>query len=331
MALVDIKIVRIEGSFAPDQKEITIEWRVFSDSMLDFAANIADQGTTWDNMVDADGNATGWLPFGSQYHLGNDLNRYIFGGRVEISDPKIIGGDGDFTINVRDMTITPKHNDNPLKMWSARQTYSSDNPEEPEEEEEPEVLDEDNPYSHKVTVDVSYEWEDVPFTRDVETLVRVVNSIGQPFNPPAIRRQKIAVVQITRREYGNPIPKAVALTNTLAGSYFSPWLYDSVLPRFDNETGWTVTYNLKYNPQGWFTYILNTGYHYRDPMTGAILPILGDDGLPVSEPVRLTQDGLPIPHHSSARYDVGPFNKYRVGPSLAEMALSPLADAVINP
>ena len=300
MAIVKMYLVNTEGAFEEENSETTLEWLVYSDVILDYSQRIVSQGTIAPNAsLIAGGKAQGWYAFGTPYQLGNDGKDDIFARRVEVFDRKIIRGKGDFLIQNLDIVeiFDPV---NPLIQWRVRQTFTADDPKAEEPKAEPSEND-------KFTISVSYEWEDVPMAFDIVTGKLILNSAGMPFNPPVIRRRKIPIISMTRKEYGNPVMKALAYTGTVSNDM----LIDSIVPQYDGKI-WTVTYNIKIKPEGWAFSVMDTGFHYRDPETGELFPITYDDGLPVNEPARLDGKGLPMPFDSDEVHNVGPFHRYPV-------------------
>ncbi|MCL2710270.1 MAG: hypothetical protein FWE95_05265 [Planctomycetaceae bacterium] len=308
MAIVDMYLADTDGSYEADSAETTLEWLVYSNVILDYSKRIVSQGMiAAGSPLIVQGRPKGWYAFGTPYQLGNDADEKIYAKRVEVFDRKIIRGKGDFLI--KDLAIVEIFNpENPLVQWRVRQTFTTD-PKADEPKEEPSEND-------KFTVSIFNEWEDVPFLEDVVTGRPVLNSAGMPFGSPVKRRRKIPVISMTRKEYGNPVDKTVRYSNTVDG----PFLIDSILSQYDGKI-WTVTYNIKYRPEGWTTYLMDTGYYWCDPVTGYRYPILGeDDGLPVNEPVRLDGNGVPVPVDSDYIFNVGPFNKYETS-LLADLRL----------
>ena len=307
MALIDKYLVDTTGSFDQDESETVLEWLVYSDVILDYAKRIVKQGEIAPGSpLIVDGKAAGWYSHGTPYSLGNDSDEDIFAGKVEVFERKIIRGKGDFTIQNLEIVgiFDPLH---PLVQWRVRQTYSSKNDE---------AINSEPSVDDKFLVSVSYEWVDVPLDVDMVTLQPVVNSAGLPFSTPAFRRKKIPVISMTRKEYGNPVHKALQYSNTVDGEY----LIDSIIPQFDGKI-WTVTYNVKINAEGWLDLIMDTGYHYKDPVNGWIFPILNSgDGTPISEPARLNGHGVPVPENSNDVYNVGPFHKYSLS-SIADLKI----------
>ena len=113
---------------------------------------------------------------------------------------------------------------------------------------------------------------------------------------------------MTRTEYVNPVSNALMYSNTVDGQY----LIDSIVPQFDGRK-WTVTYNIKISEDGWYTHIMDTGFHARGP-DGQPYTIVHPDGTPLEEPVRLNGNGQPVNIDSDFVFNRGPYSKYpRVG------------------
>jgi len=308
MAIIDKYLIDSRGSFELDRKEFTLEWLVFADDILDHARSIANQGTIEpeEEMIGTDGKAKGWYAPGVPYRLGNERNDTCYAGNLEVYERRIIRGKGDFAI-LPGFDFTPIFNGTPLIQYRVRLRFSTDY--QKEAADDGEVSEDD-----KITIKVSYEWEDVPFVQDVLDGRPVFNSAGMPFNPPAVMRRKIPVYSITRREIRNPIRKANAFSNTVNdGDYYGAeigtLLMDSIIPDYDGQR-WSVTYVLKEKPEGWQTNLLDTGYYHRLP-NGMLVPILGqDDGLPISEPAKLDGTGHVLSDQSLPGVPVGPYHKY---------------------
>jgi hypothetical protein len=306
MPIILKTLTDVTGSFNLDEKEVTLQWIVLSDKMTEFAVSIAQQGTlpSGSNMAGADGEALGWLAPGSQYRLGDDFWSTCYAGPLEVNNRQIIGGKGDFEI-LPGLVIRRKVNDNPTISWDVKQRYSTT--EQKANQGDPSVDD-------RVTINMSYEWEDLPFTQDLIDLQKpVLNSAGQLFSPPAVRRRKIVVYSISRREIWNPLAKAIAYSNCVNldvfyGAAAGTILMDTIVCNFDGQA-WNVTYNLKEKPEGWAARIMDTGYYQRG-LDGKLYPILADDGTPIYEPAKLNGTGQVLPDQAFPGINVGPFHKY---------------------
>jgi hypothetical protein len=237
------------------------------------------------------------------YRLGNDYWETCYAGPLDVTDRKIIRGKGDW--DIVGITILPILNTEPLIRYNVRQQYSTQHAKESPETGNPTIGD-------RATIDVSFDWEEVPFTHDILTGMPVLNSAGQPFNPPAIRRRKIPVYSITRREIWNPLAKCKAYSNTVnyevyCGALPGTLLMDSIVPKYDGQA-WRVTYNIKEREEGWETYLLDTGYYERLP--NALIPITEVDGTPLYEPAKLNGFGRRIVDQALPGVNVGPYHKY---------------------
>ena len=298
--------IKLTGSRAVidlDVKEHTLEWLIVSNQITDFAASIAAWGMVQPDMsLIVNGEPMGWYPPGTPYRIGNDHNDTCYAGMIEVYDREIIGGKGDYEID--GVVIRRIYNTAPLIKWRVRQQYSTSYDKAcgifPSEED-------------KVTVSLSYEWEERPLEHDIIDGRMVVNSAGMHFNPPSLRRRKIPVYSMTRREIVNPLHKAQIFTNTVNNAEYHgapPYtlLMDSITTSFDGQI-WRVTYNIKERYEGWQTYLLDTGYYERLP-NGLLMPILDDVNTPLSEPAKLNGQGRRLMNQEEPGVNVGPFHKY---------------------
>jgi hypothetical protein len=321
MAIIKIILTNISGSFSLDAKEINLEWIVFSDAINDFSIAIAQQGTIYDS-IDADtgqvipaqmvvnGEAKGWLPPGSHYHLGNEYWLGAFAGALTVSDRKIIRGTNNRQIQIGDGKVeyvpaTPEG----LVQWKVTQKYSTN--ENKAGSDEPSADD-------AFTMKMSVETEEVPFERDVLTGKLVVNSAKQFFSPPTTIKRKINVYSITRREPGNPVWKAKTYTNVVNTEIWynalpGTLLMESITCDFDGKAWSNVTYTFKEKLEGWQTMLLDAGTAEFDD-DGNLVAILNDDGTAVSEPVKLDGTGHKMDNQDDVGVDVGPFWKYAALP-----------------
>jgi len=311
MAITGIILTDAQCTYGADDKELRFEWLVFSDSAADMPIHIAEQGIT-ENMLAPDGSANGWLAPGTACMFAEQEYADAVAGPVEVTDRKIIGGQGDFEIIINGLagiSIIPIFNQCPKIRYKVRQQYSS-------------LYKAEEPNQYPASVKLSYEWEELPFVHDMVNFnIPVINSAGQYFNPPATRRRKIPVYTITRRErnapgYGNPIDKAIDYSNKVNFDEFSgrppgTLLMDSITCDYNygDDAIWTVTYTIKEKVEGWETYILDTGFFYRGP-DGFLYPILYDDGTPVAEPAKLDGLGMELPDQSALGVNRGPFCKW---------------------
>ena len=326
MAIIGTILVSHHGAFEIDKAEFTLEWLVFSDNIRHFAQAIALQGTIApdENMIGPNGEAKGWYAPGVPYRLGDEWHSTCYAGNLEIAERTIIKGDGNFEISVDDVNgirFTIKSNGNKLIKYRARLTFSTDYQKATAPDGMPSEED-------KVTIDVSHEYEDVPFVKDAVNGRPVVNSAGMLFNPATSLRRKIPVYSITRREIANPIHKANWFSNAVNdapyyGALPGTLLMDSIDAKFDGNA-WNVTYRLKEKYEGWHTDLLDTGYYARD-YSGKLFAIEMEDGTPISEPAKLNGMGGLLPNQSLPGVNVGPFHKYHGMPFDALRLPNPFA------
>ena len=296
MAIIDLFLTDVQGTFESDTQEIRLEWVAFSDDIRKFAYGVMMEGMS---------HADGWRAPGTPYHLGTDAIGSCLAEKIEVLDRKIIDGKGDYEI--RGVNYFERVNENAVVRYTVVQRYATPETEDNNVGNEPTEND-------KFTLKMSYEWEDMPLSHDVRDDRPVFNSAGAPFNPPVVRRRKIPIYSITRREYFNPLMKAKTHSNTVnteiyLGAAPETLLMDSIVCDFDGKA-WTVTYNIKERIEGWQTYVLDTGYYQRG-LDGKLYSILGDDALPISEPVKLDGYGRALLNQALPGVNIGPYHKYQ--------------------
>jgi hypothetical protein len=300
---------------------MSLEWIVFSDEINDFSIAIAQQGTLYDTFDEqtqqviptemiVNGEAKGWLPPGTHYHIGNEYWLGAFAGALTVSDRKIICGTGDRKIqisegNIEYVPVTPRG----IVQWKVTQKYSTN--ENKAGQEEPSA---DDPFTMKMSV----ETEEIPFERDVLTGRLVVNSAKQFFSSPPTIKRKINVYSITRREPGNPVWKAKTYSNVVNADIWynalpGTVLMESITCNYDGKKWSEVSYNFKEKIEGWQTMILDTGTAELDDENN-LVAILNDDGTAVSEPVKLDGNGKKMEDQNDIGVDVGPFWKFAALP-----------------
>ncbi len=316
MALTDIVLVSTSGSFQLDTKEVTIEWLVFSDNLNDFTVEIAKQGQVEEMIVD--GEAKGWLWPGSPYVLGNDTWPTAYASNVDVSERKIIRGDGQYEIEFADGTVRfAKIAPTGTVRWKVVQKFSTKSSDKGEEN--PSVDD-------KITISVSKEFEDVPFERDIRTGKLVLNSAGEFFVPAAVMRKAKRRFAISRRENPNPLIKSDAYENVVNsdnwyGAAPGTLLMESITCDYNGESWENVTYNMIYKADGWQTKILDTGLNERESKDfhalGELVPItLGGSETSVASPAKLDGRGQKLNDQNQDGVDMGPFWKYNEMPFL---------------
>jgi hypothetical protein len=131
----------------------------------------------------------------------------------------------------------------------------------------------------------------------------ILNSAGDPFNPPLTYERLKYTFTVTRNEASPDLGTILALSNKVNAA---DWLIFAAqtaktLPievpaaEFDNETS-TLFYPMKYSwdidPNTWKVKVLNQGF--RELKSGKLVQVMGDDGEPVNDPVLLDEDGLKL-------------------------------------
>ena len=292
MAITEIILTESRGTLGSDKTEVTLEWLVFSDDRNDHSLTIAQQGLELPD---------GWKRPGTPYAVAGEFGGECIAGEIEVTDREIISGGGQYiAITLNGIEYKARNTGGIMLKYRVRQNYSTENDDDNENSNQLDPPLEDGIAS----IDVSFEFEDIPFTHDIQTGAPVVNSAGMPFNPPAHRRRKIPVFSYTRKENKDPLPKIIAFTNTVSGTF----LMDSITAKCDGKS-WTVTYNIKQKVEGWAVQLLDTGFYQRMP-NGMLVPIFDELGLPLSEPAKLDGYGQALPDQSMPGVNVGPFNKY---------------------
>jgi hypothetical protein len=128
----------------------------------------------------------------------------------------------------------------------------------------------------------------------------VLNTAGQPFDPPLVIDDSRPVIQATRNEATFSPAAAYAykdVVNSAAwfGGAAKTWKCNAITARdaWHGTAGkyYVVDYEFEYNPNTWQKTILNHGLFEK--VSGALKPILAD-GIPVSQPVPLASNGTKI-------------------------------------
>jgi len=310
--LFDIRLINNTATIGSKSREYLLEWLAFSDDPMDFAGSIAMRGMITDgsNMTGTDGRAKGWYPAGRHYRFGNHSDIGCFANEVEVSDMLPLSSNGNQYVVIHNGTIIYQKDDTgtPVTKWHIRQRYSTETEEGGGTEEH--FPTEDDP----ITISSHCEWEDIPFTFDADGKI-VRNSAGDLFNPPAIRRRRIPVYSITRKEWYSPMGIMLYYANTVnADDYFGmppgTMLMD-VTPNYDGKK-WMTTYTIREKQEGWNTELLDMGYNEWLP-DGRVVPILDNMCVPISEPALLNGYGRLAPPGTLGTY-VGPFKKFSAMP-----------------
>ncbi|GHT26800.1 hypothetical protein FACS18942_04910 [Planctomycetales bacterium] len=316
MAIILGIITGTTGKYTSVKRNVSVEWLLYSDNLLDFTGNIAVQGTAaGDNLILPNNESAGWLAPGKEYRMGSDYLEGCVAGEIEITDRKIIRGTGKYEIQVGDNTVglvplTPQG----IVQYKAVQHFSTSETDNQEKNKPPANND-------KFSISSDVEYKEMPFEKDVRTNAFIVNSAGQKFIPPVSYRKAVTVYSLTRTEYINPIAKSriyrnVVNSDTWYGAAPGTVLMDSISPSKEKDGHWTVSYKFKYDPDGWEIYILDTGTMQKDS-SGKLSAILDKEQAAVQEPVKLDGSGHPLDDQSSDGTDLGPFWAYKEMPFAA--------------
>ena len=262
-------------------------------------------GRTVQEMIGSDGQAKGWLPPGAYYRLGNDEWEWAYADTVEIDERKVIKGNGNYNLRLAGGIRLDSIPAEGIVQWRARQRFSTTAPPESRDHEDDPII-----------VKSYAEYEDAPFEADVRTGRIVQNSAGDRFNPPPVLKRKITVYNVSRLEIANPLWKSKLYSNVVNTEIFhgampGTLLMEAVSCDFDGRK-WNVTYTIKERPEGWQTFLLDMGLNAI--WGGRRIAILDDDGVPITEPVKLDGYGQPLPPQSEFGFNLGPFWKYQALP-----------------
>lgn len=182
-----------------------------------------------------------------------------------------------------------------------------------------------DPLARAPEIQIDFESYQRPFVRDISTGQAVVNTAGDPFDPPFMVDEDRMVIRITRNESETDFPWNAqdefipsVFNNTVNLTEFQGWNPGKVRLRLSaqklKERGnfyWRVTYliqekieALEVNDEvtyvGWQPNILNRGY--RQLVGGVKKDIFGIDGSKVSQPALLALDGTKLADGGTPTY-----------------------------
>lgn len=159
---------------------------------------------------------------------------------------------------------------------------------------------------------IDLEWDDVVFQAPVDEDIdgnAIVNSAGDPFDPPLMRDQSREVLTITWNQATFDQAWAKSLrdhinTDSFMGS--DPYTvkvkgikgkleYNAIAGYF-----WKVQYVFEFKESTWIESILDAGMRQLDPTTG-VLDVISIEGTPATTPVPLL-DGAPLPDGEDPSY-----------------------------
>lgn len=162
--------------------------------------------------------------------------------------------------------------------------------------------DPEEPYSSTFTVSMGEETGQEPIIYDGNENL-ILNSADDLFDTPPVVQTGATTFTITRSEYVNPVVKkqnysdkyGVVNSDTIWG--FPPrTLRIQITTDYSKDSGWTVSYTFKHNPETWDIKITDKGYNYYEG-TGenrikkqAVVDENGEP-VPVHEPIALNGSG----------------------------------------
>lgn len=142
---------------------------------------------------------------------------------------------------------------------------------------------------------------------------KVVNSAGEFFYDPITVNYHERQIRISRKEYRNPLSMAMSYTDrinsTAIWGFPAYTLKLTVEHSFDSKDfGWNVTYVFETRWDTWWSYPLDQGF--KEIKDGLLVPILDDDGSPISTPALLDGSGHQLSSGGSPVYPSDPFKGY---------------------
>ena len=174
-----------------------------------------------------------------------------------------------------------------------------------------EDLEHPNSPSENDSFSFSSSWEvmKVPAVTDIYG-ERICNSAGDDFTRPVEVDRRIRINRLTRRENIDPQIKANAFTGTVNGYPIwggaeGTWLMEILVSGVGGEAGWTVDYNMRYDPDGWQVQVLDQGLGKIDPLweaKGITIPIEDGEGSAITTPRLLDGQGKELTAHASPVY-----------------------------
>lgn len=133
----------------------------------------------------------------------------------------------------------------------------------------------------------------------------ILNSAGDPFDPPLVIDDSRPVIQFTRNELTFDAALAYSYRDKLNSAIWNggapkTWKINAITGKrdFHAEVGfyWIVDYEFEYNPLTWRKIILNQGMTQK--VGGVKKSILSSDGVPISQPAPLSSSGAQVPPSS---------------------------------
>jgi hypothetical protein len=183
---------------------------------------------------------------------------------------------------------------------------------------------EENPLLRPPTVDRSPVSRQRIVTRDVNGEY-VLNSAGEPPNPPWEREEHVPSFSITKNMANWPAGLELALTDSINSGAIAIPAYGIAYPAkvgkcngfsgrqaFENNVAfWTVTVEIELDWEEWNKPLIDAGYNYKKVVSGTprLMPIIGENGERPAMPVLLNGSGAPDPYRATPY--LLPYKKYR--------------------
>lgn len=206
----------------------------------------------------------------------------------------------------RSVSVDQEHNEDFNWVFIVTCNYSTKLP--PSGASNPDEIE--NPLLRPAIYEWSEEFDERPMDKafdptDHETVVPVVNSAFEPFDPPPTKETSIRVLTITRNEPTfDPRPldstyKGKTNDAAFLGYSAGEVLFASVQATRNLENGvffWSVMYVFKMRVGGWIDEVLDQGYYQlvTEETTVKKKPILDDEGEPIVAPALLNGSGVPL-------------------------------------
>ncbi|MFO0960850.1 MAG: hypothetical protein U0800_26000 [Isosphaeraceae bacterium] len=168
----------------------------------------------------------------------------------------------------------------------------------------------EDPTLNPVEVEIDHADFERIVDEDVESGEAIVNSAGDPFDPPVTADDSRMILTFTRNEQDYDANLADEVRDTLnAGGWrrFGEGTVKAKAPKatrlFHPLIGWywRVTYTFHVNRDGWDRKILDAGMRQKASGGGQSV-ILSKDKMPVSTPVPLDGSGHPLPDGSDPEW-----------------------------
>jgi hypothetical protein len=199
--------------------------------------------------------------------------------------------------------------------WTVTLEYTSN----PDVRTEPDEEEAENPLLRPAVIDRGPVSRQRIVVKDTDGWY-VLNSAGEPFNPPVEREEHAPAFSISKNLAFWPAAAELAYTDSIAlGS--KGLIYGARVGKFNGFSGreafengysfWQVTGEFELDWEGWNKPLIDAGYNekFDDGVLFYLMPILGANGERPAQPVLLDGSGVPDPYRATP-YELA-FKKYR--------------------